>query len=471
MNLLLDNTGRVVWVIADNKSGTEETIGYIIKIKNTSEFSEEPLKFKFYTEYGTFATYFVADKISVDGKRYHMEDFREKIYDNVIDIEGEFAAFKLNEDGFLTFLDTEATVNEENSKVTPLTDESGNKISFIAHSSRFGNIHNYPAGEGIYEDTYLQQPLKRDTLAFIIPVDENKEPVDYGFEDFYKVSTAERTWTTLDPITERTEFHGLDKNNYPTFGVRYKTYATGAAEGLRAVDDNDAMGMVVTKVKNAIGKDNEIVKKIHGYDIESGREVVITSDGSITKFIEMGRIQQNRSEWVNGETKYLKLPTPSSVTEANEQAMLFATYCKDIAELKKGDVVLYQLVGDYINSLERVFSIDDVDYSTYTSNKGSYYTSGSRSSYPDTMGASFKLMYGKVKGFSGNVIKFENDPQNSGGRFPMYINYTKMSTVFVVEDGRVKVDSASNLPAHVSTGDEMVVYSSTGSFRSAIVYK
>ena len=214
------------------------------------------------------------------------------------------------------------------------------------------------------------------------------------------------------------------------------------------------MGMVVTKVKNAIGKDNEIVKKIHGYDIESGREVVITSDGSITKFIEMGRIQQNRSEWVNGETKYLKLPTPSSVTEANEQAMLFATYCKDIAELKKGDVVLYQLVGDYINSLERVFSIDDVDYSTYTSNKGS-----------------FKLMYGNVKGFSGNVIKFENDPQNSGGRFPMYINYTKMSTLFVVEDGRVKVDSASNLPAHVSTGDEMVVYSSTGSFRSAIVYK
>ena len=91
----------------------------------------------------------------------------------------------------------------------------------MAHSGMFGNIHNYPAGEGIYQETYLQQPLKRDTLAFTIPVDENNNPVDRGFENFYKVSTAERTWTTLNPISERSEFYGLDRNNYPSFGVRY----------------------------------------------------------------------------------------------------------------------------------------------------------------------------------------------------------------------------------------------------------
>lgn len=471
MTFLLDNTGRIVYIVPDNGITSDETICYIIKISNDSDMSDDPLKFKVYTQYGTFATYYAAEKVVVDGRRYKMDALRSIIHNGTLNIEGQFAMFKLNDEGLIKYLDSEVAGSEVDSKIVPLTDDTGNKISFMAHSGMFGNIHNYPAGEGIYQETYLQQPLKRDTLAFTIPVDENNNPVDRGFENFYKVSTAERTWTTLNPISERSEFYGLDRNNYPSFGVRYKVYATAAADGLRAVDDNDAVGLVVTKVKNAIGPDDEIVKEIRGYNISNGREVVIKTNGNITSFIETGKIQQERNDWVNSGTKYLDLPAQSVPADAEEQARQFATYCKDISDLEKGDVILYQLAGDYINSLERVFSINDVDYSTYQSNLGSYYTSGSRTSYPETMGATFKLMYGKVKGLSDGVIKYENDPQSSGSRFPMHIPYTKMSTIFVVEGGKVTAESASNLPAYISVGDEIVVHSSTGSFRSAIIYK
>lgn len=472
MTILLDESDRIVWVLPGSDIGTKETIGYIINITHDNDKSNLPLRFKFYTQYGTFATYDAADKIVVDGKRYKMDDLRAMFYNNILDIEGEFAMFKVNKEGLLVTLDTENTDLEKNSKIIPITDSTGKKLSFIAYGSNFGNIHNYPAGAGIYENTYLQQPLKGDTLAFVIPVDENNDPVDAGYEEFYKVSTAEHVWTALDPITERSEFYGPDYDNYPTFGVRYKTYATASASGVRAVDDNDAKGMVVKKVVTSLNDDDEIVKVIHGYNIEDGRETVISTDGNLTRFIETGRIQQERSEWINGETKYLQLPTKSDPTEASEQELQFESYCKDVSSLKKGDIILYQLVGNYINSLERVFSIDDVDYSTYQSYYGSYYTSGSKGSYPQTIGASFKLMYGKVLSVRGDTIKYQNDPQGSGtSKFPMQIPYKNMSMVFVIKDGDITVDSASNLPAFVSAGSEMVVYTSTGYFRSAVVYE
>lgn len=472
LTVILDNMGRIVWVMSGSGEDAEEVIAYIIKIRNLSEFSDESLSFKVFTQYGTFKTYYTSDKVIVDGRRNTTEKLRERISTGELNIIGEFAVFKTNKEGQVTYIDTEEDNGDRESKVIPVTDKKGNKVSYKAFTGTFGNIHNYPAGEGIYENTYLQQPLKRDTLAFTIPVDEDGNPVEDGYEDFYKVSTAEETWRTLEQILDRSEFYGLDKNNYPTFGVMYKTYAARAEEGIRAVDYNDAEGMVVTKVKTSVNSDNELIKKIHGYSIDSGREIVISTDGSITKFIEIGRIQQERSDWVNGQTKYLQLPTPADIKDANMQAQIFATYCKDISQLNKGDVILYQLVGDTINSLERVFSINDVDFSTYQSFNGSYYTSGSRGSYPETIGANFKLMYGKVRGIDSGIIKYENVPESvGGGRFPMQIPYTKMSAVFIVEDGKVKMDSASNLPAHMDIGDEMVVHTATGNFRSAIIYK
>jgi len=473
MKILLDNMGRIVWVTKDDEASQEEVIGYVVDVSNSSELSNASLKIRFYTQYGTFATYYAAEKLVVDGVKYKMDELRE-LQDGTLDIEGQFAMFKVNEEELITYLDTEKVGTEADSKIVPLTDSSGRKISFKAFSGQFGNIHNYPAFDGIYENTYLQQPLKRDTLAFVIPVDENGDPVGDGYEEFYKTSTAEHTWTTLNQILDRTEFYGLDDNNYPAFGVKYKTYAAKSQSDIRAVDNNDAMGMVVAKVTDAVDEDGEIIKEITGYNVATGRETVIKTNGNINGFIETGRIQQEHTDWIDGGTKYLDLPTLSDVTEAEELQAQFETYCKDISELGKGDIILYQVSGNYINSLERVFSINDMDYSTYLSNMGSYYTSGSRSSYPETMGASFKLMYGKVTGLNKDVIKFQNVPDgDSNARFPMHIQYNKMSALFIIEGDSITVESASNLPAFVSPSEEteMVVHTTTGNFRSAIIYK
>lgn len=474
MKILFDEIGRIVWVMQDDQIANKEIIGYVIKVSNYKDYNDDPIKIKFYTQQGTFSTYLTAEKIFVDGVKYELDEVRDMMMDGKIDIQGEFAEFKVNDEGLITHLDTEESGAETQSKVVPLTDSNGKKISFVAFSGEFGNIHNYPALEGIYENTYLQQPLKRDTLAFTIPVDENNNPVENGYEEFYKVSTAEHTWTTLNQIYDRTEFYGLDDNNYPAFGVKYKVYATKSQDGIRAVDNNDAKGMIVTKVNDVLNDDQELVKEISGYDMGTGRETAIRITESITSFIETGRIQQEKEDWINSGTKYLELPAPADATEAEELAKEFADYCKDISQLKAGDIILYQISGNYANSLERVFSIRDVDYSTYVSNKGSYYTSGSRSSYPETMGATFKLMYGKVTGLNKGVVQYQNVPKDdSGAKYPMHIQYTKMSSIFIVDGGTVTVEPAANLPAHifVDEGTEMVVHSSTGGFRSAVIYK
>lgn len=468
MKILFDDTGRIVWVMKDSADSDEETIGYVIKVSNINDLSDTPIKIKFYTENGTFATHYAAEKIFVDGTRYKVEELCDMMQSGSIDLEGEFAMFKVDKDDRITYLDTESVGTESDSKVTPLTDSSGRKVSFEAFNGTFGNIHNYPAAEGIYENTYLQQPLKRDTLAFIIPIDESGAPVDSGYEGFYDISTAEHTWTTLEPISDRTEFYGLDENNYPAFGVKYRVYPAGSKDEMRAVNNNNANGMIVTKVKDTVDEDNEVVKEIHGYNMANGRETVIKTSGNLTKFIETGRIQQEKPEWINERTKYLSLPVPSSDQEE------FEGYCKNISELKTGDIILYQISGNYISSLERVFAIEDVDISTYLSNKGSYYTSGSGSSYPETMGASFKLMYGKVKGLRDGVIKYQNVPDSDpDAKSPMHIQYAKMSALFIVEAGRITVEPAANLPTYISLTDEteMIVHSSTGNFRSAVIYK
>lgn len=462
MTVLLDNMGRIVWVVKGSSADIAETIGYVIKITNDNMYTEEPLRFKLYSQHGTFSTLDASDRIVVDGRRYKMDELRTRIQNNGFDIEGQFVMYKANKEGKLVWMDTEYTDKESNSIITPLYDSNGVNKKNVANAPGTTGIHNSPNGQGIYSGSRLLQPLKKNTLAFTIPLDTSGNVVEDGYETFYKVSTAENTWPNLVSYTDVTNFYGLDDNHYPSFGVKYSRFP--AASTARFIDSTDAKGLIVSKVIRTVDEDNETVWKLCGYDLGTGKEMELLTDGFISSFYETGRMAQNSAfnSWFTENDKFVD---PSMVDNT-----IISGYIHPISQLLKGEIITYQLLNNEVYALERVFSINDVDFSTYDRAVGDYYAFGGGTLTSTLAGAAFKLIYGQAAGVNGDVFKLKN-LRELGDNYPLNVPYNSLAVVYVVEDGYVSSYSGSNLPVYVATGNDVVIYTATGNFRAAVIYK
>lgn len=444
--ILLDDLNRMVWIVRGSQQDSSDTIGFVVKIRQGEDYELEPTKIRIFSQYGGFNTFEIAPRIKVDGISLTKAELAERVLYNGLDIEGQFVMYRVNKDGLLNMLDTEAAGNESNSKIVKHAVGLGTTVT--------GIFNMYDAG-GIFQGSVMLQPLKAKTVSFTIPM-VNGEPGGEDYESYYKVGNAEGTWPRLVQIYDRTEFYGLDENDYPAFGVKYKDYAGAAVSGAREIDEDDAPGMIVDKVIKTVNSDDMPVYRISGYELAGGASVSYTTQDSLDNCYLSGKLQNEQSDWLDDD-RYI------DIDKADGEEL--QKYVKGIDKIKRGDIIRYQLQGGEINALECVYDAYSLDEKF--ASVENYYAAGE--TFPTTPSAEFRLMYGKAGEVNSEVLRLEVG--ESGGQMrKLNILYNDIQNVFVC-DGELRKTTGTNIPAEAIIGSATVMYSREGVSRAVIIYR
>ena len=447
ITVLLDDTGRLVWIPKDSMKLSGEIYGFVTAMI-TGQWDMDTAGLRIFSQYGVFDNYPFASKVTIDGKIYKGSRIREMIRDEGYTIKGSFIMYTLNSDGEIDYLDTEEVGTESNSKLVKMDVNLGTEKV------------NMPDTGGIYSHGYQVLPLRKDTLSFTIPwVNGTFGSKDY--ERYYRAETTERAFTRLSQIKDEVAFYGADKNNYPTFAVKYQKYSAVSQSGVLEISDEYSPGIIVTEVSYTQNEYGERTYSIKGYNIQTGEEQEYHTALDLKNVYLSDTIQHEQWNWLDDH----KFIDPARVDMS-----IVSDYIMPITSLKYGDIVRLQIEGGVAVAAERVFEANNSFKGKYPATKdGNWYSAGD--SYPMYPSASFRLVYGTAKQMRDDAFIMETC-ERYGVMQTDSVIYGKLKQIFIVKDNNViEKYYGSSLPSNVEIGDEVILFTREGPPVSVIVYK
>ncbi|MBO4898554.1 MAG: discoidin domain-containing protein [Clostridia bacterium] len=434
-SFLLDENGLVVWAINDSVTSTSETLCVILAISEPEGL--DPLQLLVFNEANEMLTMSFANNVKIDGRKMGMSQI-EALGSGYF--KGKAAIYKLNSDGLISFLNTETHNPEEPAdKMSPQS-----KWELPSGCGR--------AATGFYKDNEMKLPIYEDFPVFTIGKDAGGNIVtDINAKSSFSYKTIDSLYppSVDDESKGDFTFYGDADDDSPAFAVRFLGINVDSDFGtIKAYSSNSTM--IIDSVAQCIEK-GEDTYRIYGYNAASGASVKAVVHPDIQRVI-------------NSYNVYINKPSDITFTGLNYISPTSSTgignYCSPITDLKKGDIVRYELTSERVTGLERIYCVSDTvstDHSGLICNTGDNYSKSYRAGY--------KAFSGSISRVGNGIIEFGN------GEGFSYKNNSGLKNVVVVEGDKVYGYDASLIPMYVSVGNKAFVVVLSGKPSYLVVYK
>ena len=130
-----------------------------------------------------------------------------------------------------------------------------------------------------------------------------------------------------------------------------------------------------------------------------------------------------------------------------------------MGELKKGDIVRYQLQNNNAVLIERVFSINAA--SKYEFNNSLFYSTGD--SFPTYPSADFMLLFGQTPYAHDEFISFDNNGNE------ITYDTTEMNQVFIYENGKLERIPIDRISAYLRPGSKLLLFINDYRYTSTMI--
>ncbi len=445
VSFLLDERGLIVWAVNDNVTASTETLAVILAVSEAKGF--EALQIRLFNEKNEMLTLTCASKVKVDGVSMGMSQISALGQGY---FSGKAAIYKLNSNGLVTYLNTE---NYNSGVEKPDKMIVQDKWSLPSGSGR--------AAMGFYSGATMVLPVYKDFPVFSIATDSVTG--DVLIDEEFKNNFSYQLINALYPTNSDTEskgtftFYGDSDDDSPAFAVRFVNVNTETSVGtISAYTSNNTV--VVNHVAQYQTDDGEATYRIHGYNASTGAELKLVVAPNLTKVVESYEV-------------YIKKQTGESTTGISFTGLNYISstsstgiidYTSPVNELKKGDILRYELTNNQATALERIYCVSDTlstEYNGHILNTG------------DNCGKQYRAGY---RAFSGSIERAENGivEIETGGSVEGF-NYktSSINNVIIVEDDEIKSYDVGVLPMYVAQGDRAFVVTLSGKASYMIVYK
>lgn len=446
--LLIDEHDRVVWVADMAHSYNNESVGVILASGKTNNALGN-YRFKIYDENGEIKIYDTVSDLSIDGVKHSASDIASLISSNPDYFKNMLTFFRVNSEGKISSL---RTPNDEDNK------EIAKNITITKQ--------NYKTQTAITQGDKVIIPIKDDIVLFTVPVDENGEVLIDGYEKYFGVSTFNKSFGTGAPkMTTDVDLYGKGDYGEPYYAIM-KTKFDTRANGVRPITkDSDMSTVLVEKVNKVLSDSGNTCVYIEGYNIYGGQKVKVTFEYTLTGVIDSCLIHCAINEKISGTAKkdwylesILDLDKVNSAGGMND----LLTYCSDISDLKKGDIICYRLAGDEGCELERIYNYE---YFNGNAPYGLIYciNSGVATSFVSQR----RLVHYNVSDINAELVSLSDGAEVKENIFYDNVNVK----AFLVGDKTVELITADEFPTHIQKGYDAVLYSTSGTYKTMIFYE
>lgn len=445
---LINDLNEVVWVVGMSDETRNEFVALVLQVGKTKGSFGKYL-FKIFDKSGEIKVLNASDKLVIDGTEYRTDSIDTFLASNQGYFKNVLACLRLNSDGELVSI---RTSNSDNNKeiVKNMTCESG----------------YYKTPTGISYQNKVMLPLEGDIPVFVIPVNENDDVIQEGYERFFSVSTLNGIYgSRARKMNNRMDLYGSGLHNEPKYGVIKNEFITATSEIRPITSDNDLNTMLVEEVYKTLDSEGNVTVGIEGIDLITGKNVSVVFDRIIKYVVDSDRIHCTLNGHIEGtasRTWYAENQLILSKINESETSMdNFKVFCSDIDDIKMGDIICYRKNGDVGIEIERIYS------SELLTGKSPYGTIFAMNSGPATSFISGRrLVHYNVDDITSKNFKAKGD---SDSETIFYDNLTVK--VMIVRNRTIEIVERSQIPSHVEKDFDVVMYSASGVYKTLVFYE
>lgn len=426
---LLDKDGKVVIGIDSGIFDSDRKFCLIVSAIYSD--LEEP-HIKLYDETGAIKDLFVANKVTIDGRRKSKYELNDIISANNQVYRNKAAVYRTNSNGEIVFLDTE----EYNPAYE--SEDSLQRMDVDTSDTR-------SSGTGLYDDHKMLLPIDPSAKLIIVPIIEGK----VADHDYYShLFSCREIGSVLTPGTSVStngyRFYNADEFGCPQYAIRLD--GVDYLDGLASVTSPTANSMLITEmwIEYDVNTD-EVLTAIKGIVLQNGLSTTIYVKPELNRMYDLNKIYTEKAGWLNNYKNIIE----GAVDDIEG-------YVCQVDELETGDIIRYQISNSRVTMLERV-----LDRSAARKN-GLELSLGNNNAVITSW---FRLVSGSV-----DWIKDVKVGMNTMNTIEVF-DYSLLNSVIVCDGNYVNSYKASTLPMHAETGDTCVFYMSNASPKLLILYK
>jgi len=445
---LINELNEVVWVVGMSDETRNEFVALVLQVgKAKGAFGK--YMFKIFDESGEIKVLNASDKLVIDGTKYRTDSIDTFVTSNQGYFKNVLAYLRLNSDGEL------ASIRTSNS------DDNGEIVKNMTCESGY-----YKTPTGISYNNKVMLPLEDDIPVFVIPVDENDDVIQEGYERFFSVSTLDKFYGSgTRKMSDSIDLYGKGLYNEPGYGVIRKEFITVTSEIRPITSSTNLSTMLVEKVFKTLDSEGGVSVGLKGIDLISGGKLSVVLDGNIKYVVDSDRIHCALNGYTEGAADktwyvddYLNL---SKINESATSVENFMDFCSDIDDIKMGDIICYRKNGDVGVEIERIYS------SELLTGKSPYGTIFAMNSGPATsFVSSRRLMHYNVDDITAKNFKVKGDADCET------IFYNNLTVKVMIVSGRtIETVECSQIPSHVEIGFDVVLYSTSGVYKTLVFYE
>lgn len=456
VSVFVDEAGEIIWIERDLgliESGWTIAFSHLY---NIDQGIDRQLHFRMFTIQGEWKELSVADKINVDGTMVPRETLINLVRsDTDKRFTGELVRYQLDAKGNIKAMDTKLATSDE---------EDGTLHLSVGTALPSGECNWTSNSYAFWKGQTMVGQGKADTPVFVLATAGGSYPNNASYDGYFRVVNMSSMVGSHVTLQRALIPYMEDEFGYPTCFVTVQDYPIGTASS-SYVTSSSASYLIVDNISKTVNDEGEIVQKITGYNIDDGSvsaNYSIRADENLT-MVETGLLYQEEASCFDDA----KLISDTNFLAVIADPAKAARYLKSVTDINIGDVVRYQLRGDSVFAVERIFNYDQaqkVMAGVNTATNNVWFSSGNNPTYYQ---AQYRHQIGTFSKVDGTAFSIET----LAGNTEVYTSKVFSKFYTIDFDSRLpKVVEVKDLSQFEGADVQVYVYSYTGNPLVAIVY-
>lgn len=456
VSVFIDEAGEVLWVERDLKAIQGGwTIAFSQMVGIEQGLDSQPC-FRMFTMEGTWKELYVAEKVLVDGTLMTSDKLLSLVRsDSENRFTKELVRYQLDSQGNIKALDT---------KLATAMEEDGTKHMSVGTALPSGECNWTSNSQAFWKGHTMVGQGKADTPVFVLATAGGSYPESTGYDGYFRVVNMSSMVGSHVTLQRALIPYMEDEFGYPACFVTTQDYPVGTATS-SYVSSASSSYLLVESVCKSVNSSGEVVQQITGYNVDDGSVSAgysIRADENLS-MVETGLLYQEEASCFDDS----KLISSSEFLALIADPAKAARYVKSVTEIQVGDVVRYQLRGDSVYAVERIFKYDQAQKAvagTNTATNGVWFSTGNNPTYYQ---AGYRHQIGTFTKLDSSAFMIET----LSGQTETYVSnvFKKFYTVDV-EGKEPRIVEIKDLSQFEGADVQVYVYSYTGNPTIAIVY-
>lgn len=442
ITFLINSNDEIVWAVNIPENRNSELLSVIIKVIPNEV--EDYCLFKVFTENGTTEKLYTANKVRIDGSRHTVDSIKQLLNSNDEYFSG-LVYIKTNDEKKITSI---KTCNDSSERTLCKSFEL--KSGYYKNNTCFS-----------YQGDMVV-PLAGDISVITVPVDGSGKIINSdAYDKYFSVGTINSIYGQGTRVIKRDiDLYGKGEYGEPYYAIQKYTYSD-MFDGTRPLTVETDNTLLLEKSSVVLNSDDEITYSLEGVNLFTGEKIKAELNTGINKVVDSYKICAAVLGTMDGDGDKIKKWYDGVIDQqkAADQMIDFQIYCDDVANLKQGDILKYSIKNGVIDELERIYSVGEINNKLpydilYSLNDGVSITYVSK----------YRLAHRYVEEINSEIIKLATDENVET------IFYGNMDAKVYTFDGVIEKRNINELPSHTVGGNDVVSISTSGKYRSFVIY-